>query len=487
MPKPNKGEAQNDFLSRCMGDAEARGDFPDQAQRAAFCHSQWRRRKVKPKVSEAQIEALTHGDLRMDLENIVSGLEKLGKDAHLWIRDVTSDGQVIYQVRGEGGKEHTFSRSFSVDKDDNVSVGEERTEVKRRTDYVPVSESGATDSDPLPGTALVESYDRGFPFAEATVDRESGIISNVSFLGRISKNGRVYSNTAMLEAAKLHKGAGVYLDHPTEKEEREREGVRSVRDLAGHAISARVVGDRVRGDVKALKGTPTGEFLLAVAEQAPSAVGISHRARGASKVGDDGVEHVEHVTAVGGLDLVTEPATVAGLFESIHKAPTTPDPATQRGETMDDKKTELTLDQLRQEHPDLVEAILAEVKDTAENTEKDATIKRLTEYRERREAEDAVAERLRLVEGKLEAAKLPERIVTEEFRRQLNEATDESAIDAILADRVAMYQEAQREARKERGGPPVSLERDPDPDRKNGDGTRPVDEAALEEAARVLF
>lgn len=291
-------------------------------------------------------------------------------------------------------------------------------------------------------TDFVESYERGFPFAESTVDRESGIISNVSFLGRLSKNGRVYSNTAMKEAAKLHKGAGVYLDHPTEKEEREREGVRSVRDLAGHAISARVVGDRVRGDVKALKGTPTGEFLLAVAEQAPSAVGISHRARGASKVGDDGVEHVEHVTAVGGLDLVTEPATVAGLFESIRKG----------GRTMNDKtKGTLSLEQLRRDHPAAVAALLAEVKGNVER-----------------------------IEEKLKAAKLPERIVTEEFRRQLNEATDEVTLDTLVAEQAKLWREMLRVARRELGGSPVSYERDLGGTRVPG--TRPVDDAALEEA-----
>lgn len=44
MPTPRSGESQDDFISRCMGSSEARKDFPDADQRAAFCHSQWRRR-----------------------------------------------------------------------------------------------------------------------------------------------------------------------------------------------------------------------------------------------------------------------------------------------------------------------------------------------------------------------------------------------------------------------------------------------------------
>lgn len=44
LPKPNSGEAQDAFVSRCMGNGTALADFPDDAQRAAVCHSQWRRR-----------------------------------------------------------------------------------------------------------------------------------------------------------------------------------------------------------------------------------------------------------------------------------------------------------------------------------------------------------------------------------------------------------------------------------------------------------
>ena len=41
MPDPTPGETRDEFISRCMGDAEASDTFPDSDQRAAFCHSQW--------------------------------------------------------------------------------------------------------------------------------------------------------------------------------------------------------------------------------------------------------------------------------------------------------------------------------------------------------------------------------------------------------------------------------------------------------------
>jgi len=41
MPEPLTNENRNDFLERCMIDAESQSDFPDSDQRYAFCNSQW--------------------------------------------------------------------------------------------------------------------------------------------------------------------------------------------------------------------------------------------------------------------------------------------------------------------------------------------------------------------------------------------------------------------------------------------------------------
>jgi HK97 family phage prohead protease len=45
MPEPLDYENREDFLDRCMGDAESNTDFPDTDQRFAFCNSQWDNRK----------------------------------------------------------------------------------------------------------------------------------------------------------------------------------------------------------------------------------------------------------------------------------------------------------------------------------------------------------------------------------------------------------------------------------------------------------
>lgn len=43
MPNPNPNEGKDQFIARCMADEEANQDFPDAAQRLAFCNSQWTR------------------------------------------------------------------------------------------------------------------------------------------------------------------------------------------------------------------------------------------------------------------------------------------------------------------------------------------------------------------------------------------------------------------------------------------------------------
>lgn len=47
MPTPRQGETEAGFVSRCMGDVEARRSFPDQSQRTAFCFSTYRRARRK--------------------------------------------------------------------------------------------------------------------------------------------------------------------------------------------------------------------------------------------------------------------------------------------------------------------------------------------------------------------------------------------------------------------------------------------------------
>lgn len=45
LPSPRKGEKRDSFISRCMSNAQAKRDFPDQQQRLAVCFSRFRRKR----------------------------------------------------------------------------------------------------------------------------------------------------------------------------------------------------------------------------------------------------------------------------------------------------------------------------------------------------------------------------------------------------------------------------------------------------------
>lgn len=52
LPKVNKNETEQEFISRCMSDEIMLTDFKDQKQRAAVCYSQYKiRHKAKGETS----------------------------------------------------------------------------------------------------------------------------------------------------------------------------------------------------------------------------------------------------------------------------------------------------------------------------------------------------------------------------------------------------------------------------------------------------
>lgn len=276
---------------------------------------------------------------------------------------------------------------------------------------------------------IVETFEGAF--AEG-VTVTGTLVSNVKLLGSVSRNNRVYSEQALEDAARLYPGALVYLNHddfdPTN---------RQVQELAGTVRNPRRVGQEIRGDLQLIdfgEGVVSPATLVkALAEQMPNAVGMSHAAEGELKpVDGDGPDIVESLSAVHSIDIVTNPATTAGFFEQIRESHDDPQGA-------DDMKiTELTLEQLRTSRPDLVEKIetsLAESGKLKELQDENAALK--TEN-DALKAKDALREHKALVATKLEKAELPEALVTDQFRESLDNAKDEAAVDALIADRKAI-------------------------------------------------
>lgn len=61
LPKPKKGEKENDFISRCMSNKTMKKEFPDQKQRTAVCYDQWRKEHSSENVDAGMIGFLKEG------------------------------------------------------------------------------------------------------------------------------------------------------------------------------------------------------------------------------------------------------------------------------------------------------------------------------------------------------------------------------------------------------------------------------------------
>ncbi len=145
-----------------------------------------------------------------------------------------------------------------------------------------------------------------------TVDREAGVIRGVKVLGRESRNGREYSDRALHEAARLYDGIGVNLNHP---DRRETNRERPVEAGFGWLEAAEVQADGVYADLHYFRTHPQAAILVEAAERNPKRFGLSHNAEG--KVARrDGKTIVESIEKVRSVDVVQNPATNAGLFES---------------------------------------------------------------------------------------------------------------------------------------------------------------------------
>ena len=63
LPSPRDDEKQAAFISRCMGDDEAKKTFPDEDQRLAVCYRQFDKRNEKAVGPDLTIEASVTFDI----------------------------------------------------------------------------------------------------------------------------------------------------------------------------------------------------------------------------------------------------------------------------------------------------------------------------------------------------------------------------------------------------------------------------------------
>lgn len=55
LPRPNKNEKEDDFISRCMSSETIKKDFETQDQRLAVCYNQWKRSKKENSEEEDEL------------------------------------------------------------------------------------------------------------------------------------------------------------------------------------------------------------------------------------------------------------------------------------------------------------------------------------------------------------------------------------------------------------------------------------------------
>lgn len=146
------------------------------------------------------------------------------------------------------------------------------------------------------------------------VDRTSGVIHDVKVLGNVSKNNRTYSDRAKRDACQLLEGITVNFDHNRNAETPERKFMEGIGTLHGlHVMPDGVYAKELR--VK--KSHPNAEVLFESAERFPKSFGLSINAGGVTNKAGTIVESIKQARSV---DIVGNPATTNGLFESENNA-----------------------------------------------------------------------------------------------------------------------------------------------------------------------
>lgn len=254
-------------------------------------------------------------------------------------------------------------------------------------------------------------------FTESTFIRDEAKgdfkVLNVSLLGEVSKNGYTYAINAMREAVPLYEDIQAFINHPSKVDI--AQGRRDVRDLAGKFQGVRFdeANKRVKGDFIGLPNE-NGKLFVDIAENMPKIAGTSQNASGRFAV-VDGKKVVESITKVFSVDLVANPATNDGMFES---------------ENFDDKEhdmdyAKITLEELRRLRPDLVNTITEE--GSAEGVKsRDDEVKKLADEKDKAvqetdtlKVEKALIEKSATVDKMLDESKLPKEAKTDIFKEQL--------------------------------------------------------------------
>lgn len=305
-----------------------------------------------------------------------------------------------------GEEQNAFvSRCIQFVRGEDKGVSAEQASAMCYTAWRERSEAVRIPMDLKEGGSEVQTFREEMSLEGAEFREENGsrVIHNLVLLGSKSQHGYEYTAGAMRGAvnAGRYEGVRLFLDHS------EKNGARSIMQLAGVFRNVRYEAGKIKGDAHLLQDE-YGAKVWNIAKTFPTAAGFSHVAAGELKrVGGKAI--VEEIQRVLSVDLVTSPATTKHMFES----------ANQRRSTMEYK--DIAIADLRSNRPDIVKALVEEGEKS-----RDAEVKKLTEERDTFEkkvdefqVKEAAANRKAEVEKLLSESKLPEAAKTDIFRKQL--------------------------------------------------------------------
>jgi len=276
------------------------------------------------------------------------------------------------------------------------------------------------------------------------VNAGEGVIRGVKILGLKSRNGRVYLPDALSGAAPLYEGVKVNVNHAKGNPL----GPRDYQDRIGTIRNVVVrPGEGLFADFHFNPKHILAEQLIWDAQHAPENVGFSHNVQ-ARTVRRGDRQTVEAITKVQSVDLVADPATTRGLFESA--------PAGKRQGEDALRLAELTVEDLKRYRPELVEKLLVE--QTIE-------LERLESQLERLQLADALQKKRQAIQHLLREFKLPDPeacegstrpIVSQRFIDSLLVAPDERAMRELVEERAQLVRSASGFLRSQGGATPLS-------------------------------
>lgn len=270
------------------------------------------------------------------------------------------------------------------------------------------------------------------PLIEAKTDSNGTIPIKIIDAGWGSSG--YYSREVLQQAANdrvYAAGLQMYWNHPTKTDEKERPE-RDLRDLAG------VLTEDARWDEQGPKGPGLysrakifSAYRDAVAEMGPY-IGLSHYVWGESKQGEaEGQKGdiITRIVAARSVDFVTVPGRGGAIAEAFRAArpPVPTDEQKAAGESsMGEPTLKLTLESLRKDHPEIIEALRKEIENSAAMKEAQAQ-----QEKKLKETETA------LEEAKAENARLKEALLLVEARTFVEAKVKASTLPEISKTRVA--------------------------------------------------